>query len=88
MYVFNRFYVLPSNKGFLIGDTLPEGTLTDSQIKSLLDQGFIKEVFTKAVVVKQEVLNLAPIADDEDEEEEVLDLVEALDPERKRGKKK
>lgn len=86
MYVFNRFYVGTDRKGFGPGDSAPEGYFTESQAKSLLDQGFIKEVFTKAVILEAKPVVVEVV--EEDEEEEVLDLVEALDPERKRGKKK
>lgn len=86
MYVFNRFYVGADRKGFCPGDSAPEGYFTNSQAISLLNQGFIKEVFTKASVLEAKPI-VVPVVE-EDEVEEVFDPIEALDPEKKRGRKK
>ncbi len=83
MFVFNRFYVTSKNIGFGPGDSVPENLFTKEQTENLLLDGTLKQVFAKA-----EALAVKPQAIEQEEIEEVLDPIEALDPERKARKKK
>lgn len=82
-YIFSRDVVLPSNRGFVAGQTMPLDVLTSAQIESFLVQGFLVQVFTK-----QDVLEAEVFVKDDEEEPEPLSEIEALDPERKARKKR
>ena len=82
MYVFQRAHVTASRKGFIAGQELPDGLLTEKQIGHLVADGLLLNVVTV-----KELFAAKPVEVEDDEEEIVLDPVEALDPEKKSRKK-
>ena len=82
MYVFQRAHVTATGKGFIAGQALPDDLLTEKQIGHLVADGLLLKV-----VSKEELFAAKPVEVEDDEEEIVLDPVEALDPEKKSRKK-
>ncbi len=82
MYVFQRAHVTASGKGFIAGQELPDGLLTEKQISHLVADGLLRNIITK-----EELFAAKPLEVEDDEEEVILDPVEALDPEKKSRKK-
>ncbi len=83
MYVFQRAHVTATGKGFIAGQELPDGLLTEKQIGHLVADGLLLNVVTV-----KELFAAKPVeVEYENEEEIVLDPVEALDPEKKSRKK-
>jgi len=82
-HVFERNYVDEQNKGYSRGDVVPEYIEQNSvKIGFLLADGIIKEVESVAAFMKKVE---APVA--VEEEEEIADEVERLDPDKKRRRK-
>ena len=82
MYVFQRAHVTATGKGFIAGQALPDGLLTEKQISHLVADGLLLNVVTV-----KELFAAKPVEVEDDEEEIVLDPVEALDHEKKSRKK-
>jgi hypothetical protein len=84
-HVFERNYVDEQNKGYSRGDVVP-AYLEENKVKInfLLADGIIKEVESVAAFMKKVEATAAP---EQDEEAEVLDEIESLDPDKKRKRK-
>lgn len=84
-HVFERNYVDEQNKGYSRGDVVPEYIEENTaKIGFLMADGIIKEVESIAAFMKKVE---APAPAEIDEEEEIADEVERLDPDKKRRRK-